>query len=148
MKKLLFTIIILLFAFNVIQAQTTIELIDNKGNRNQTYPLVTETNPAIVEMINQVDTINLYNDIDWMQQYVRDATKPEALIVQNYLLDKFEEIGLETYIHNHTATIGGTDTLDAGNVIAIQPGTEFPDEFLFFLLYSPAVLSLKVPLPA
>lgn len=130
MKKLLFTIIILLFAFNVIQAQTTLELIDNKGNRNQTYPLVTETNPAIVEMIKQVDTINLYNDIDWMQQYVRDATKPEALIVQNYLLDKFEEIGLETYIHNHTATIGGTDTLDAGNVIAIQPGTEFPDEYI------------------
>ena len=76
MKKLLFTIIILLFAFNVIQAQTTIELIDNKGNRNQTYPLVTETNPAIVEMINQVDTINLYNDIDWMQQYVLLRAQP------------------------------------------------------------------------
>lgn len=129
MKKCLFTIVILLLAFNILRAQTVI-LIDNKGNRNQTYPSVTETNSAIVEMINQVDTVNLYNDIDWMQQYVRDAAKPEALIVQNYLLDKFEEIGLETYIHNHTATIGGTDTLDAGNVIAIQPGTEFPDEYI------------------
>jgi len=125
MKKYLFTIIILLVA-NSLDAQ----VIDNKGNRNQTYPLVTETNPTIVEMVNQVDTVNLYNTIAWMQQYIRDATKPEALIVQNYLLDRFEEIGLETYIHNHTATIGGTDTLDAGNVIAIQPGTEFPDEYI------------------
>lgn len=125
MKRCLFLTVVLLVA-NVLTAQ----VIDNKGNRNQTYPMVTETNPAIVEMVNQVDTVNLYNTIAWMQQYIRDATKPEALIVQNYLLDRFDEIGLETYIHHHTATIGGTDTLDAGNVIAIQPGTEFPDEYI------------------
>lgn len=125
MKKYLFLLSLALIV-NVLNAQ----LIDNKGNRNQTYPLVTETNPAVVEMINQVDTVNLYNTIYWMQQYIRDATQPEALIVQNYLLDRFDEIGLDTYIHNHTATIGMTDTLDAGNVIAIQPGTEFPDEYI------------------
>lgn len=125
MKKCLFLSVVL-FVANALVAQ----VIDHKGNRNQTYPLVTETNPAIVEMVNQVDTVNLYNTIAWMQQYIRDATRPEALIVQNYLLDRFDEIGLETYIHNHTATIGGTDTLDAGNVIAIQPGTEFPDEYI------------------
>jgi len=83
MKKNLVSIIILLIA-NALDAQ----VIDNKGNRNQTYPLVTETNPTIVEMVNQVDTVNLYNTIAWMQQYVRDATQPEALIVQNYLLDR------------------------------------------------------------
>ena len=118
--------IIFLLGITALQAQ----VIDNKGNRNQTYPLVTETNPAVVEMINQVDTMNLFNTISWMQQYIRDATQPEALIVQNYLLDRFEEIGLETYIHNFPYTIGGTDTLDAGNIIAIQPGTVFPDEYI------------------
>lgn len=127
MKKHLLLIIAFLFGFNALQAQV---LINNKGNRNQTYPSVTETNPTIMEMIRQVDTVNLYNTIDWMQQYIRDAIKPEALITQNYLLDRFEEIGLETYIHNHTATIGGTDTLEAGNVIAVQLGTEFPDEYI------------------
>ena len=127
MKKNLLLIIVFLFSFNAIQSQV---LIDNKGNRNQTYPAVTETNPTIAEMLRQVDTINLYNTIDWMQQYIRDARKPEALITQNYLLDRFEEIGLETYIHNHTATIGGTDTLEAGNIIAVQLGTEFPDEYI------------------
>lgn len=127
MKKHLLLVIALLLSFNVIQSQV---LIDNKGNRNQTYPTVTTTNPTVVEMISQVDTINLYNTIAWMQQYIRDARKPEALITQNYLLDRFEEIGLETYIHNHTATIGGTDTLEAGNIIAVQLGTEFPDEYI------------------
>ena len=127
MKKHLLLVIALLLSFNVIQSQV---LIDNKGNRNQTYPSVTETNPTIMEMLSQVDTVNLYNTIDWMQQYIRDARKPEALITQNYLLDRFEEIGLETYIHNHTATIGGTDTLEAGNIIAVQLGTEFPDEYI------------------
>ena len=102
-NRSLFILWILLLGAHVVQAQ----VIDNKGNRNQTYPLVTETNPAVVEMINQVDTMNLYNTIAWMQQYIRDATKPEALIVQNYLLDRFEEIGLETYIHNFPMTIGG-----------------------------------------
>ena len=125
MKRCLFLSVVLLVA-NALNAQ----VIDHKGNRNQTYPMVTETNPTIVEMIHQVDTVNLYNTIAWMQQYIRDATRPEALIVQNYLLDRFDEIGLETYIHHHTATIGGTDTLDAGNVIAIQPGTEFPNEYI------------------
>lgn len=125
MKRHLLLIMVLLVA-NALEAQ----MIDHKGNRNQTYPMVAETNPTIVEMVNQVDTVNLYNTIAWMQQYIRDATKPEALIVQNYLLDRFEEIGLETYIHHHTATIGGTDTLEAGNVIAVQPGTEFPDEYI------------------
>ena len=127
MKKHLLLVIALLFGFNAMQAQV---LIDHKGNRNQTYPSVTETNPAIVEMLRQVDTINLYNTIDWMQQYVRDAAMPEALITQNYLLDRFEEIGLETYIHKHTSHFLNTDTLDAGSVIAVQLGTEFPDEYI------------------
>ena len=125
MKKYL-----LLFAmalcFNVLNAQ----FIDHKGNRNQTYPDVYGANADIVAMINQVDTTNLYDDIYWMQQFIRDATKPEALIVQNYLLDRFDELGLDTYIHLFPYTIGGTDTLDAGSVIAIQPGIEFPDEYI------------------
>lgn len=126
MKRLSFLITILLLDAIVANAQ----LIDNKGNRNQTYPLVTEVNPAIMEMVNQVDTVNLYNDIYWMQQFIRDCASPAALTVQNYLLDRFEELGLETYIHHHTGEIGWGDTLDAGNVIAIQPGTEFPDEYV------------------
>ncbi|MDY6436882.1 MAG: M28 family peptidase [Bacteroidales bacterium] len=125
MKKYL-----LLFAMvlcvNILSAQ----LVDHKGNRNQTYPKVFDTNPTFVAMINQVDTVNLYNDIYWMQQFIRDCASPAALTVQNFLIDRFEGLGLETYIHHHTGEIGWGDTLDAGNVIAIQRGTEYPDEYI------------------
>lgn len=125
MKKYLLFIVMAL-CVNVLNAQ----FIDHKGNRNQTYPEVFEQNPAIVEMMNQVDTVNLYNDIYWMQQFIRDCASPAAVTVQNFLIDRFEELGLETYIHHHTGYIGYGDTLDAGNVIAIQRGIEFPDEYI------------------
>lgn len=125
MKKYLLFIAIVL-CFNVLNAQ----FIDHKGNRNQTYPEVFQQNPAIVEMMNQVDTVNLYNDIYWMQQFIRDCASPAAVTVQNFLIDRFESLGLESYIHHHTGDIGWGDTLDAGNVIAIQPGTEFPDQYI------------------
>lgn len=126
MKKYLLLVAIILFIINILNAQ----FIDHKGNRNQTYPDVYGQNPNIVAMINQVDTVNLYNDIYWMQQFIRDCASPAALTVQNFLIDRFEELGLETYIHHHTGHIGETDTLEAGNVIAIQPGTEFPDQYI------------------
>lgn len=125
MKKYLLFIVMAL-CVNVLNAQ----FIDHKGNRNQTYPEVFQQNPAIVEMMNQVDTVNLYNDIYWMQQFIRDCASPAAVTVQNFLIDRFESLGLETYIHHHTGEIGWGDTLDAGNVIAIQPGTEFPDQYI------------------
>ena len=126
MKKYLLLFAVILFIIKALNAQ----LIDHKGNRNQTYPEVYGQNPDIVAMINQVDTVNLYNDIYWMQQFIRDCASPAALTVQNFLIDRFEELGLETYIHHHTGHIGMTDTLEAGNVIAIQPGTEFPDQYI------------------
>ena len=125
MKKYLLFIAIALFV-NALNAQ----FIDHKGNRNQTYPEVYGQNPDIVEMINQVDTTNLYYGIEFMQQYIRECSSPNAVIVQNILLNLFDELGLETYIHHHTGHIGMTDTLEAGNIIAIQPGTEFPDEYI------------------
>lgn len=125
MKKYLLFIAMALCA-SVLNAQ----FIDHKGNRNQTYPGVYGANADIVAMINQVDTTNLYDDIYWMQQFIRDCASPAAVTVQNFLIDRFESFELETYIHHHTGHIGETDTLDAGNVIAIQPGTEFPDEYI------------------
>ena len=125
MKKYLLFIAMAL-CVNVLNAQ----FIDHKGNRNQTYPDVYGQNPDIVEMINQVDTLSIYYAIEFMQTYIRECSSPSALIVQNVLLDWFDQLGLETYVHHHTGHIGETDTLQAGNVIAIQRGTEFPDEYI------------------
>ncbi len=74
------------------QIHNYMELIDNKGNRTQTYPDVTEINPEIQQIINKVDTVSIYNSVAWMQQYVRDAYSPEALLTQNWLVEQYESI--------------------------------------------------------
>ncbi|MBQ6306131.1 MAG: M28 family peptidase [Bacteroidales bacterium] len=125
-KTILFALF--LIAASTMKAQFYWEPIDHQGNRTQTYPKVTETNPEIQAMLNQVDTVNIFNSIAWMQQFIRDAYSPEALLTQNWLIERYEELGLEPSIHYFIDK--HNDTLDAGNVIAIQPGTVYPDEYI------------------
>ena len=127
MKKIvLFTLFLL--AISSLKAQFPWEPIDHQGNRTQTYPKVTEINPEIQALMGQVDTVNLYNSIAWMQQFIRNAYSPEALLTQNWLVERYEELGLETAVHYFIDE--QNDTLDAGNVVAIQPGTMYPDEYV------------------
>lgn len=127
MKKIILFTLLMIGALTV-KAQFSWEPIDHQGNRTQSYPKVTEINPEIQAMMNQVDTVNIYNSIAWMQQFIRNAYLPEAIITQNWLIEQYEEFGLETSIHYFIGR--QNDTLDAGNVIAIQPGTLYPDEYI------------------
>lgn len=128
MKKTILFTFLFLFSVTMVKAQFLWEPIDHLGNRTQTYPKVTEINPEIQTMINQVDTVNLYNSIAWMQQFIRNAYSPEALLTQDWLVEQFEDLNLETSVHYFIDK--QNDTLDAGNVIAIQPGTMYPDEYI------------------
>lgn len=127
MKKA-FLFAFFLIAVTTMKAQFIWEPIDHQGNRTQTYPKVTEINPEIQAILNQVDTINIYNSIAWMQQFLREAYSPEALLTQNWLIEQYEQLGLEPSIHYFIDKIN--DTLDAGNVVAIQRGTVYPDEYI------------------
>ena len=131
--KLQVTKKILLFCFSAfllfcLNAQ---QLIDNKGNRNQSYPVITEKNPEIVSLINQVSKDSIESHIRYMQQFIRDAKEPAALTVQNWLIDHFESYGYDRdkdiYIHYFTHNY---QQLAAGNVVVIKEGSEFPDEFI------------------
>ena len=130
MKKNTLLLLLFLMSTSMLTAQMTWgwEPIDHQGNRTQTYPKVTAINPEIQAMVDQVDTNNLYNSIAWLQQFIREAYSPEALLTQNWLTDRYEEYGLETSIHYFVDE--ENNTLDAGNVIAIQPGTQYPDEYI------------------
>ncbi|MDR0364275.1 MAG: M28 family peptidase [Bacteroidales bacterium] len=111
-------ILLIFLIFNSASAQ---RLINNKGNRNQTYPQVTAVDPNIKQLLERVSIENLEASIRWMQEIgIRDAASPPALETQNWLVDQFESFGLNVSTH-HFAWWG--DTLDAGNVLAIQPGT-------------------------
>jgi len=115
------------FYFPVLNSSAQ-ALINNKGNRNQSYPIVTETKPEIVHLINQVSQDSIESHIRYMQQFFRIATSPEALIVQNWLVSKFESYGYED-ITIHYFTLN-SQQLDAGNVVVVKKGTEFPDEYI------------------
>jgi hypothetical protein len=96
--------------------------ISNKGNRNQTYPNVTAVNPDVAALVNEVDTLLLESNIRWMQDLgIRNALSSEALLTQNWLIDWFESFGFDVYVHYFPTPLTG-DTLNAGNVVAIQWG--------------------------
>lgn len=126
MKRTIIAFALLVMTSSLVCSQ----VIDNKGNRLQSYPWVTEADADVMSMVEQVDTANLYQHIEWMQQFVRDASSPAALETQNWLIDKFEALGLETTVHSFPNPIGGTNMLDAGNVVAVQYGTTYPDEIV------------------
>jgi len=107
--------------------------INNKGNRTQTYPNVTTINSSIQDLLNQVSITNLEDDIRYMQNLgIRWAQFPAAFQTQNWLVDKFESFGLEVTVQRFTSSEppASGDTIQAGNVIAIKLGTEFPDQYI------------------
>jgi len=122
----------LLFSFSpfsfLLSPLSAQQLINNKGNRNQSYPVITKTDPQVVNLINQVSESNIENIIRYMQKYFRVATSPAALIVQNWLVDKFELYGYKD-IEIHYFTYD-SQKLDAGNIVVIKKGSEFPDEYI------------------
>jgi hypothetical protein len=122
MKNL--TLFLLLSVIVCAQAQG----IDNKGNRNQSYPVITETKPEVVQLINRVDQDTIESHIRYMQQFFRVATSPAALTVQNWMVDNFESYGYDD-ITIHKFYIN-SQLMDAGNVVVIKKGTEFPDEYI------------------
>jgi hypothetical protein len=110
-----------------------IPTINNKGNRTQTYPNVTTINSSVQGLLNQVNINNLENDIRYMQNLgIRWAQSPAALQTQNWLVEKFESFGLDVTIHRFTSSEppASGDTIQAGNVVAIKKGTEFPDQYI------------------
>jgi hypothetical protein len=122
-KKILF--ILLVFLNTAASAQ---ELINNKGNRLQSYPNITTINPVVQGYIDQVSIINLEDNIRYMQNLgIRDARSEIALQTQNWLVEQFESYGLDVSVHYFPY---GEDTLAAGNVVALKRGSEFPEEYI------------------
>jgi hypothetical protein len=125
MKKFILAFFILFFL--TVSAQ---QLIDNKGNRNQSYPVITQINPEVGNLINKVNKDSLEARIRYMQQFIRDCMSPAALTVQNWLIDQFESYGYKTddiSVHYFT---NQSQEVAAGNVVVVKKGAEFPDEYI------------------
>jgi hypothetical protein len=132
-----FVLIYILCLLSVIncKAQTSevleIKMINNTGNQNQAYPVINETDPYIQDLLNEISINNLENNIRIMQNMgIRAAESETALHAQNWLVDELECIGLDVFIYPALSPYNLSDTLNAGNVVAFQYGTVFPEEYI------------------
>jgi len=129
-RYIFFSFLLFFLLLSPLSAQ---QLINNKGNRNQSYPVITETNPDIVALINQVSQDSIESHIRYMQQFHRIANTPAAFEVQNYLVNQFESYGYED-ISLHTFYCPpwslSQDTIAAANVVVLKKGLVFPDEYI------------------
>jgi hypothetical protein len=101
---------------------------------NFNYPVFTEPDENILECISKVNTENIMGYIQHLENYVtRRCNHSNSILAQNWLKEQYESFGLDTtYIHTVTGVYPwwGGGVVQSGNVIAIQYGTEFPDEFI------------------
>jgi len=96
------------------------------------YPVITEIDPIILSLLNNVSKDSLMATVQHLQDYeTRRCDHPNSVLAQNWIKNRYESLGLPTMVHTFPAVYpwwGGSNK--AGNVIAIQYGTEFPDEYI------------------
>ena len=123
MKKLhLFIIIVFLSNFAFAQAPHIYE---------HTYPKVTEENPQIRALMDKVSIDSLTATIEHLSSYhTRRYDSQMIYEVQDWLFDTYQSIGLDSvYKHDFKLeNLGITETAD--NIIGIQWGTKYPNEFV------------------
>lgn len=99
-------------------------------NLTRDFPLVTEENPAIREMLNQVNQNELEANIQHLQDYGdRLWAGDGAYAASDWIADQMRALGLEVEQMPFELNIGfGGDP--APNVIGIQRGTLYPDTYV------------------
>ena len=94
------------------------------------FPQVTEENPAVREMLDQVDATRLEAIVQHMQDYEsRLWASDNAYAASNWIAEQMRSLGLEVEQMPFDLNIGiGGDP--APNVIGIQRGTLYPDTYV------------------
>jgi len=97
------------------------------------YPVISGIDPSVQSLIEQINTDSLMAKIRHLQDYgTRGYFKPQAYDAQEWIKSKFKTMGLEVELQ-HFSTAGnwmGTPDTSSANIIAIQRGTKFPDEYI------------------
>jgi len=93
-------------------------------NSRAAYPVVTEPDADLLNYLSQVSADSLISFIQTLQDFeTRMCMHPNIFLVRDWLKGKYESFGLEVSIQNFPFQ-------NNDNVIAIQRGTEFPDEYV------------------
>lgn len=94
--------------------------------KKQEFNLPTKANPLIQYMVVQASGDSVWAHIQHLQNYgTRLCTSPQAVQAQNWILQYYQALGLETMLHDFSYYQGCSD-----NVIAIQRGVINPDRYI------------------
>ena len=124
MKKLSLTFILTIFVLvGYAQAPHLFE---------HTYPIVSQENTQIRKLMDQVSSDNLKATIEYMQSYhTRRWDSRMVYDVQNWLYDTYRGMDLDTVLlHDFPVILHDTLYETSDNVIAVQKGLVYPDEYV------------------
>ena len=93
------------------------------------YPVITEQNPLISNLISQVTTNSVISYIQTLEDFgTRNAQHPKHIEARDWIKQKYESFGLDVSLHSFNWNYYGSH--NNHNVIAIQHGVEFPNEYI------------------
>jgi len=94
------------------------------------YPFITEPDESILEFLSQVSTDSIMYYIQTLQDFItRNCHHNNHIAARDWIMQKYQALGLDVALHNFNWTYNGYN-FNNDNVIAIQRGTEFPDEYV------------------
>ena len=123
MKNTILSILLIIIGFSTFaQAPHIFE---------HTYPIVTQENLQIRALMNQVSIDSLTATIEHLSSYhTRRYDSQMIYEVQDWLFDIYQSIGLDS-VFKHDFKLENFDiTETADNIIGIQWGTKYPNEFV------------------
>jgi len=97
------------------------------------FPTITEINPFIQLLIEKANTDTLMSYVQKLQDFgTRVYFQPQSYEVVNWLKSKYDALGLKTELQTVSAAgnYWETPATSSENVIAIQKGTVYPDEYI------------------
>jgi len=94
------------------------------------YPVITEPNVEVKNYISQVSIDRIMSDIQALQDFeTRFFQHPNSTLAQNWLIEQYKMLGLEVELQWFYVP-SPYDFSASDNIIAIQYGTEFSEEFV------------------
>ena len=89
-----------------------------------TYPVITEPDEDILNYLSQVSIDRMMADIQTLQDFeTRFCRHPHIFVARDWIKNQFDALDLNVTLHNFPY-------FDNDNDIAIQYGTEFPNEYV------------------
>ncbi|MDL2242612.1 M20/M25/M40 family metallo-hydrolase [Bacteroidales bacterium OttesenSCG-928-K03] len=93
------------------------------------FPIITEKDNEISAFIDEVSIDIMMNVVQRLQNFeTRYYNHDSAYAAQDWIKTQYENLGLEVILHDFPFPFSNPNSSD--NVIAVQYGTEFPDEYI------------------